>query len=245
MHFCIAILGNNPEEIIEKYSENLSGIFLKTKEHIIAEKRAYNSWYKKSYYDVYVSDKEEYKRKNPTARQEHFDHVENFINIYNMTDDEILKEEYDYISEDNSGGKSDCGGIYMSYNPIGKWDWYQVGGRWVNSLIVKEKGIGCVNGEGSLLFAEEEKKRIESEKQSGLFCDSALIRDIDWENEKMKEFFPYGMVLENGDWYDKDYCVIDGKYRTKMEDNDMEEFFTQMIRQAPDSTRVTIIDIHS
>jgi hypothetical protein len=110
-------------------------------------------------------------------------------------------------------------------------------------LKLKEPGKCKLQGKPSLLFTEKEKKEIQKEKDEGFHCDSALIKDIDFEN--MPNFSCYGLVLENGDWYDKDYCIINGKYEDPLEEDEMKDFFNEMLKSLPETTLVTIIDIHA
>jgi len=253
MHYCIAVFGQDPEKIIAKYDEQLEGIFLKPKEQFIKEKRVYNQWYKEHYYDKYIKNPAEYKKKHPHASEDHFKYIANFIKVYNMTDDEIMEKEYASHKKDNEYiNKTEekytfpnDGGIYLPYNNFGKWDWYQIGGRWVNMLKLKEPGACKLQGSGSLLFDNDEKSKIMNEKKSGYYCDSALIKDIDWNDEEMKNFNCFGLVLENGDWYDKDYCIIDGKYEDPLTEEEMEEFLKKTLKTLPETTQITIIDIHS
>lgn len=55
--------------------------------------------------------------------------------LVGKSDDEVFeaaKEDYGNLDED--------GNYVSTYNPDSKWDWYEVGGRWDGSLILKEGG---------------------------------------------------------------------------------------------------------
>jgi hypothetical protein len=251
MHYCILVIGENPNDTIFNYNENLEGCFLKKRSQIIGEKRDRNKWYKEQCYDIFIADEKKYREKHINASEEHFEYVKNFINEFNMTDDEIMEAEIksyeienDYISDETNKYKPTKEGIYSKYNNFGKWDWYQIGGRWVNSLKLKNPGSCKRQGECSLLFSDEDKERIYKEKESELFCDSAAIKDIDWDSEHMKDFSCYGIVLENGDWYDKDYCVINNEYGEPLDEDEMKEFINGMLESLPETTTITIVDIH-
>ena len=53
----------------------------------------------------------------------------------------------------------DDDGERTTYNPESKWDWYEIGGRWKDLLILKSK----------------------------LICDSALVSDIDFQTMQQRD----------------------------------------------------------
>lgn len=65
------------------------------------------------------------------------------------------------------------------YNPNGKWDWYQVGGRWAGALKLKDSitRTDDMYGEPSLLLdkTQDPYNHISGQR----YVDSALIDDID------------------------------------------------------------------
>lgn len=61
---------------------------------------------------------------------------------------------------------------WSTYNPDSKWDWYQVGGRWSGSLILKDGKEGEM---GERSWANQDKV-IPSNK-----VDSAIVDDVDWD----------------------------------------------------------------
>lgn len=67
----------------------------------------------------------------------------------NLTDEELMPYLEDYY-----GAELDAeGNVLSTYNPDSKWDWYEVGGRWSDELILKD----------------------------GSRADSAKAKDIDWD----------------------------------------------------------------
>lgn len=65
------------------------------------------------------------------------------------------------------------------YNPKGKWDWYQIGGRWTGSLKLKDdvKATSDMYGEPSLLLEKGVDPYFHARNET--WVDSALIKDID------------------------------------------------------------------
>lgn len=65
------------------------------------------------------------------------------------------------------------------YNPKGKWDWYQVGGRWTGSLKLKDgvEATSDMYGEPSSLFEKGVDPYFHARNET--WVDSALVKDID------------------------------------------------------------------
>ena len=81
------------------------------------------------------------------------------------------------------------------HNPNGKWDWYLLGGRWVNFFKLKSGAPG-LSGCGSLVSGGVAK--------SG-YADSAFIKDIDFASMRNE-------AAENaGDHWDEVHQVIAGR----------------------------------
>lgn len=72
-----------------------------------------------------------------------------------------------------------------TYNPNSKWDWYQIGGRWYNTIIVKDNVTDCISNEVSLLCKEEQCKL-----KGYKYCAGAKIKDIEFDKmiDKEKEY---------------------------------------------------------
>ena len=108
-----------------------------TKESAIAHVRESLEQYKESpYYKEYIKDPEVYKEKHKD-NPKHIDYLENeFPKRLKWTDEEC----YEYIAEDYEDDKKDEeGNLYSDYNPLSKWDWFSVGGRW-NDWLPTSKG---------------------------------------------------------------------------------------------------------
>jgi len=88
------------------------------------------------------------------------------------TDEEIYQDQIDYYDKENIG---EDGEVYSTYNPDSKWDWYVIGGRWRNQLKLIE---------GKKEFFEGENG-INKDIQKKGWCDSARIKDVDWDGMKI------------------------------------------------------------
>lgn len=65
------------------------------------------------------------------------------------------------------------------YNPNGKWDWYQVGGRWTGSIKLKDgvEPTSDMYGEPSYCFDKDVDPYFHARGEH--WVDSALLKDID------------------------------------------------------------------
>lgn len=129
-------------------------------------------YYEKELYmdrDQYI---EEYKINNPDTT---------------LTDDEI----YETAKDSYSGVEED--GIYDYYNPDAKWDWYEIGGRWANSLKIPKN---CESYDGQHYGESNNPKG----KGRYRWVDGAKIKDICWAemNHLTKE-----ALKSHSDFWDK------------------------------------------
>ena len=67
------------------------------------------------------------------------------------------------------------GNQLSSYNPNSKWDWYALGGRWINTLKLKEKVAP---------IAESKPSLIQFELPEDGYTDHAQVKDIDFTPSK-------------------------------------------------------------
>lgn len=95
-----------------------------------------------------------------------------------LKDDEIWENAKDEYGADNV----DEDMIYTCYNPNAKWDWYEIGGRWLNSLKVPKHAESYI---GSHYGAVSDKKQ----RGKSRWVDGARIKDILWGdmNRQTKE----------------------------------------------------------
>lgn len=100
-----------------------------------------------------------------------------------------LKDLFDMYHKDywdDEELKYENGKIYRktTYNPLSKWDWYQLGGRWAGFLKLKSriselsKAFGDVV-EPNFSFGWNAKEK--EERSDGTNVDMAVNKHIDWE----------------------------------------------------------------
>lgn len=86
---------------------------------------------------------------------------------------EFAGKSDDAVMREWAGGEKDEDGNWGYWrNPEARWDWYVVGGRWRGLLKLKE---------GASPFMEGENGINEEDAPMPGYCDSALIKDVDFE----------------------------------------------------------------
>jgi hypothetical protein len=151
-HFTVMVIGDNPEEQLAPYDENIQ---------------------------TAPRDKGEVSEEDKQRMIDHYKEPENggldlpFDELY-----ALKGEDWD----GNSLVKHEDGTWheYSTYNPDSKWDWYQLGGRWADFLKLKS-GVDGIKGEPSLLdedFKPEEGRADAALKKD---IDFDGMRDEDGE----------------------------------------------------------------
>ncbi len=113
-HYTVLVVGKNPEELLEPYNENMEVDKYEIGVVEISELRTFHNHYKEKYPE---------------------DKNLNLIKMY---------EKYgeDWNNKIWEVKKTDFGeNIFIEYstnNPLAKWDWYQLGGRWSDFFTLKD-----------------------------------------------------------------------------------------------------------
>ena len=147
-HFTVLVIGDNPEEQLKPYDENIEmdRYVSHTKEQLIKRKREEIKIYSEGYYAEYLKDKKKYVKE--CNNKNHIKYIEEeFPKRLTWTDEECYLDEIRYCEKEDIGKD---GEIYSTYNPKSKWDWYQLGGRWYGLLKLK-KGKTGTSGELGLM----------------------------------------------------------------------------------------------
>ena len=136
-HFTVMVIGDNPENQLALYDENLKVPHIKTKEEHIAKIREDISRYEKTSYAQYLADPEKYEAN--TTLKVHLNYIKNeFPKKLKWTDEECYQEAIKWYDKDkiNKDGSTN-----ETYNPKSKWDWYALGGRWGGLLRLKDGNL--------------------------------------------------------------------------------------------------------
>lgn len=172
-HFTVAVITEkieNLEKMLEPYNENIEvePYISRTKEQII------NSAKEKKV--KILKNKEEGK----TISEWEYKYVDA------TTDEELYKIETDTYSEYDKDGNE-----LSRYNPNSKWDWYQIGGRWNNLLLVKDDVNIKEIGGPSFFNLNSEKEKIENYRYTNIckIKDLQLEKMTEGNFEKEKRFW--------------------------------------------------------
>lgn len=220
-HFTVMVIGENPEEQLSRYDENLDvPRYVKaTKQQLIDEWKKRTEEYKNGTYAEFLADPDKYKE--GCRNDAHINYLENeFPKRLNWTDEQI----YAYQVEDY-GDVGEDGEVYSTYNPESKWDWFILGGRWSGMIQLKEGAEG-LKGESGVF-----------DNETGI--DQAKKGDITNLND-LKTF----AIVKGGKWYEKGQMgwwgiVIDGK-----DEEQWEEEQKKLIEGLPDDNLISIYDCH-
>jgi hypothetical protein len=228
-HFTVLVIGENPEQQLAPFDENESvpEYVRYTKEQLIERGKQEIANYNTNVYQKYLADKEAYAAdcRNP----DHLTYLETeFPAKLGWTEEEIYQDAIKHCEPEELNAE---GGILSTYNPLSKWDWYQLGGRWTGFFKMKE---GCVGTIGEKSWA--------SEQPPVNTADQALKRDIDFAGSlnNGRTF----AVLKDGQWYERGEMgwwgiVIDGK-----EDEQWEQEFDKLLSELPEDTLLSVYDCH-
>ena len=160
-HFSVLVLGDNIDELLEPYDENIRVAPRVSGEVTQEEKDTFIECY-----TVYNPDRG-YGCTSELQAQK--DSMLSFDELYS---------KYGTDWNDNSWVKQADGKWVeiTTYNPNSKWDWYQIGGRFAGKLLLKEGIKKKANPNFSWGWDEEEIEKVINEPR----VDSALMSEIDW-----------------------------------------------------------------
>lgn len=232
-HFAVLIVGDDIEEKLAPYDENMEYKGVITKEELIAKgKKSIKDYVHGPTWQEWVEDPEAYKEKHKGRGIEaHFDYLEKgFPAKLLWTDEQIYQDELKWYTEEDI---NEDGSVVTRYNPKSKWDWYQVGGRWSGMLRAKPGKTGIL---GERSWTNEDAK-IAPE-----YFDSMLKGDVDWDHEDMKDFATFAVIDRDGNWIEQGSmgwwgCVSD-------ENKDWTDTFKRIFDDIKDNERITVIDCH-
>jgi predicted Rdx family selenoprotein len=176
MHFSVLIVGDNYDEQLIPFDENLRTTFHdRTKE---LQEEYENGTFEViqlaggQRYEKFGADAEVFwKRKYEGGISNEDELVLPEGAKLTITPFNDFYKTFDEFSREYHGIEPDAGGRYgYWHNPLAKWDWYRLGGRWPDELPLK----------------------------NGRKANEAIWRDVDAEKLNAQ-----GAILLNGRWYDE------------------------------------------
>ena len=227
-HFTLLVIGDDIKTQMAPFDENLETPGVITTEELIAKSRKEVEDYRIGRYAEFIENPEEYKKSafNPN----HIKYIEEEFPLkLEWTDEQHLKSVHEWYEPEDINKD---GSVNTTYNINSKWDWYQLGGRWTGLLTLKPNQRSGKHGERSLLG---------SRPQDMTKFDSALVKDIDWTHEDMKNFGTYA-VLKDGEWCARGDMAWFGISYNEVDDWDKQ--FKKLIEDLDPETRISILDCH-
>ncbi len=166
-HYQVLVIGENPEEQLKPYDENIELPEYKTE--LVSEEE------KKSFLDVYTKSKKgrDYGAKNKKEEKENS--KLSFEELYKAHGEDWNGRTWKKHSNGEWWGDS-------TYNPKSKWDWFEIGGRWAGSLKLKKDVKKSDYDEPNFSWGWDEKAKKEILKEG--LVDSAKKEDIDFSMDK-------------------------------------------------------------
>lgn len=138
-HFAVYVFSEGYQEdvddLLAPYDERIDyPPYIKyTKEQAIAKVRKEIEDYKNTTFAEYLADPEKYVQEHGDAHPKHIDYLRNvFPKKLWWSDEQCYEDEAHYYEDDMI---DENGNLLSTYNPNSKWDWYEIGGRWNDTLI--------------------------------------------------------------------------------------------------------------
>lgn len=257
MHFTTLVIGDNIHEQLADFDEHNTVKVVVSKDEIVLRAKNELDIPKKEYY-AYIANPKEFLKRNYSQ-----EHLELITKVYK----EKLTWNYDqlhqnYIRYYEADNINPDGSVNEYYSPNGRYDWYEVGGRWSGMLLLKPGAESGTRWPRGVYISDY------NEKQDGY--DSALVKDIDFnrmeeenkkrireENKELKEEGKKQIIIKPRHYKfytqaivkDKEWLELNNNYLDSNEENilEIEEWVKKtenIIKSLPEDTRLTIVDCH-
>lgn len=259
-HFSVAVFtdeNTTVEDLLEPYWENLivDKYVCMTKEELIDSGRSHIRQYMRVFKE-YMKDKKAFRRKYKNDLK-HLRFVKKIPLMKKWDKERIYKF---MISDCSKEDISEDGGLYSDFNPKARWDWFSIGGRWADMLILKTDNPSKIVRADSGLVKEIDWDRMKRIKWLKMESYEEFFKNIFWDKEFYKKLYPneeayingetsfstYSVVTPDGEWHDSGkmgwWGVSEATDEERVEfENNYEEKF---LRNLNPEWRLTIVDCH-
>lgn len=205
-YFTLMVIGENAENQLAPYSENI--------------------------------DVPEY-QKEIVPDEDKKDFIDFYVEKDSANSGLTFEELYDKHGDDwNSKSWKNVDGVLWqtsTYNPIPKWDWYKLGGRWAGSIHLKETVSNYEKPSFSYGWDQDSKNEVLAEKRT----DSAIKKDI----KNIDELSTFA-VLKDSEWYERGKMGWFGMAHNEMDKKEWDKKLKELINSLPDDTLISIYDCH-
>lgn len=179
-----------------------------------------------------------------------YNNKEKFVEYFKANKPELyasFEELYAKKGDDWNGGNwrkdpNGVWGVYSTYNPNSKWDWYSNGGRWAKSIKTKSGEFvdECLLGEIDFTPFPDEAYE-DSKDWLGNPCKK-LKEGYEWHYDN-KDNFPFCIVID-GEWYEKGEMGWWGMTHNEKENDDWHGEVTALLEKLPADSEVYNVDFH-
>lgn len=121
-HFTVMVVGEDVEGILAPYDENI-------------ETEEYIDQTKEEIHEEFIKYKNKLIAENKSVHD---------LSIFESLTLSLESENSDWVRKWCGKELDENGNTLSTYNPNSKWDWYQVGGRWVGTFILKPGKTGVL-----------------------------------------------------------------------------------------------------
>lgn len=259
-HFSVAVFtdeNTTVEDLLEPYWENLivDKYICMTKEELIDSGRSHIRRYMRVFKE-YMKDKKAFRRKYKKDLK-YLRFVKKIPSMKKWNKEKIYKF---IISDCRKEDISEDGGLYSDLNPNARWDWFSIGGRWENMLILKSDNPRKIVRGDSGLIKEIDWERMRRIKWLKAEPYQEFMKNLYWDKEFYQKLYPneetyinevtkfstYAVVTPDGEWHDSGKMGWWGiseatdEERVEFENNYEEEF----LKNLNPEWRLTIVDCH-
>lgn len=197
-----------------------------TRQEAIDEERLTYAKMKGNTYDQWQLDKEGYEAdcRNPA----HLEYLKNeFLEKFNsiMKDDDAAWkeatrwEEPVHVQDD---------GIYSTYNPKSKWDWWVIGGRW-SGRVFNAVPVGTEQD-----FFTKEDFTVYGKGQD-------VLRRLDLSEGPKSTF---AVLTKDGEWKERGNMGWWGMVADEKEQDDWDKEYKEILNSIPAEDWIVLVDVH-
>lgn len=261
-HFSVLVTQTdkiNTETQLAPFDENMSvPEYVKyTREQLIENERREFEEYRAGTYAEFLADPEAYKAKRPENIR-HIHYLEHeFPKRFQWTDEDFYREAIRFYDMEEL---TPLGGVYSTRNPLSKWDWWTVGGRWSGYLILKSgEHADCAKladidweAMGADGRANAEQRWRKWEEESGEGKDAAYAYFCyGIEKDETREAFiarksvvsPFA-VLHKSEWYEQGEMGWWAMGSNRKSPDDWQKQFQKILSELQPDDEITVVDCH-
>lgn len=177
MHFTCLVVGDDPESQLAPFQENNMGDCPEEYLEFDDNTEEWQEEYETGTMDAVKIGKKYYLRGDKKFKHTDKDGTSTYdfpkgSKVQKIPINKIYKTFDEYCKKYHGTEAKEDGRYGYTYNPNSRWDWYQIGGRWVGNLVLKP---GCIGDTGERSWGNTD------EEIPYNHVSQAKKDDIDWD----------------------------------------------------------------